>query len=149
MSNESNTASSVYQSYDKKVDDLYKFRNEYYISHENSSSPDDRNRALNDRLVQLVTELEHLDESQFQSKASRLVLIGKAYNVLADFSQIAFDSLTKAIKLDPNSHEAWNYLGECYWKKRDFEMCKNCFERSLAICKQNKLSLSGLSMFMR
>ena len=39
-------------------------------------------------------------------------------------------------------------MGEVYWKKRDFEMCKNCFEQSSNI-EKNKLSLRGLSMVYR
>ena len=103
---------------------------------------------MNASLNAFVAELESLDQSKFESKASYLVLTGKAYSVLPEFNQKAFDSLTKAIKLDHKSVVAWNYLGECYWKKRDFEMCKNCFEQSLNLTK-TKLSLRGMSMVMR
>lgn len=143
------TAESLYKEYDAKIDDIYRYRDKYYIeTNPNSTSAEDRTRDLDRKLAELASELEGLDETQLESKASHLVLIGKAYNVLADYSQRAFDSLTKAIKLEPKSCEAWNYLGECYWKKRDFQMCRNCFERSLAISK-NKMSLRGLSMVMR
>lgn len=146
-SDEVSNKKDLFTQFDKQIDDLYTFRDKYYILNEKSTSQEDRLQDLNKKLEQLAAELEAVSNN-FESKAIYLVLLGKAFNVLPDFSQKAFESLTKAIKLDPKSVEAWNYLGECYWKKRDFEMCKNCFEQSLKINK-NKLALRGLSMVMR
>lgn len=129
----------LFNKHDQQIDDLYTFRDKYYILNENITSGDDRNQALLKKLDDLVQSIE-VNNDKFESKASYLILIGKAYNVLPDYSQKACDFLTKAIKLDPKSVEAWNYLGECYWKKRDFEMCRNCFERSLNISRTNKLA---------
>lgn len=143
-----NEKAKLYEKYDKLIDDLYSFRDRYYINNYLSTDPEQRNRDLLRRLNELASELEQIESNKFESKASYLVLIGKAFNVLPEYNQKAFDSLTKAIKLDPKSVEAWNYLGECYWKNRDFEMCKNCFEQSLNISK-SKLSLRGMSMVMR
>ena len=145
---EETTKKEMFHSYDKKIDDLYTFRDKYYILNEASTSPEDRNQELMKKMNELIEELESLDESKFDSKSSYLTLVGKTYNVWPEYSQKACDSLTKAIKLDPKCVDAWNYLGECYWKNRDFEMCKNCFEQSSNITK-NKLSLRGMSMVMR
>jgi tetratricopeptide (TPR) repeat protein len=142
------TKNEFYEEYDTKIKDLYTLRDKYYIVNQDCKNADERNECLLSKLNELASELENIDQSKFESKASYLALLGKAYNVLPEFNQKAFDSLTKAIKLDHKSVNAWNYLGECYWKKRDFEMCKNCFEQSLSIQK-NKLSLRGMSMVLR
>jgi tetratricopeptide (TPR) repeat protein len=148
VSEQEDARKELFKFYDKKIDDLYTFRDKYYIVNENSTNPDDRNQELLVKLNDLAAELETIDNTKFESLSSHLVLIGRAFNVLPEYNQKAFDSLTKAIKLDPKSMEAWNYLGECYWKRRDFLMCKNCFEHSLTISK-NKRSLRGLSMVKR
>jgi tetratricopeptide (TPR) repeat protein len=142
------TKKELYEKYDQKIQDLYTLRDKYYILNQDCKKADERNECLLNKVNELALELENIDQSNFDSKASYLALLGKAFNVLPEFNQKAFDSLTKAIKLDHKSVDAWNYLGECYWKKRDFEMCKNCFEQSLNIQK-NKLSLRGMSMVLR
>jgi len=32
------------------------------------------------------------------------------------------------VKLDPSRVDAWNSLGNCFWKKKDLKAAKNCFE---------------------
>jgi tetratricopeptide (TPR) repeat protein len=149
MSSECNESKKqLFDRFDKKIDELYAFRDKYYILNPDSLNLEERNRDLLAKLSEFNNELESVNQSEFDSISNYLVLIGKAFNVLPDYNQKAFDSLTKAIKLDPKSVQAWNYLGECYWKKKDFLMCKNCFEQSLNIQK-NKTGLRGMSMVMR
>lgn len=52
------------------------------------------------------------------------------------------------MKLEPNLVEAWNELGECYWKNDDIQQAKNCFVGALRHGK-NKVSLRNLSMVFR
>ena len=40
--------------------------------------------------------------------------------------------LSKAVKLDPALVQAWNELGECFWKRGDVENAWNCFQGALA-----------------
>jgi tetratricopeptide (TPR) repeat protein len=56
---------------------------------------------------------------------------GRAINALEDYSRDAEKLLAKAIKLDPSLVEAWNSLGEVFWKKGDLESAHNCFEGAL------------------
>lgn len=137
----------LFEKFDLKINDLYTFRDKYYILNTSSTNPDDRTSDLSVKLEALVAEIES-ESNNFESKALYLILLGKAYNVMPDFSEKSTELLTKCVKLDPNQIEAWNFLGECYWKKRDFQMCKNCFEQSLKL-KKNKMALRGLSMVMR
>ena len=60
-----------------------------------------------------------------------LYLRGKALDFLPEYSKIAEEHLSKAIKLLPTKQEAWDTLGHVYWKKRDFLSSKKCFEGSL------------------
>jgi len=50
---------------------------------------------------------------------------------LPEYSKIAEENLSKSIKLMPTKNEAWDALGNVYWKKRDIEQSKKCFEGSL------------------
>lgn len=59
------------------------------------------------------------------------MLKGKALNVMSQFDQAALDALSKAVKLDPKLVDAWNHLGECYWKNKDIESARNCFVGAL------------------
>ena len=66
-----------------------------------------------------------------EETARCLFLQGKALNVTAEYDPRVQDALSKAVKLDPKLVEAWNCLGECYWKKGDVEAAKNCFVGAL------------------
>jgi len=137
---------ALFLAYNEKIDNLYSFRDSYYLNNAIKSS-EDRSNDLSSKLTELLNEID-ADKDKLDSKSSYLILSGKAYNVMPDFNQTACDSLKKATKLDPKSVEAWNLLGECYWKKRDFEMCRICFEQSLNVSR-NKQGLRGMSMVVR
>lgn len=64
-------------------------------------------------------------------KAQYLFLQGKALNVLPDINPLAEELLSKALKLNPSLIDAWNELGECFWKKGKSSDAKNCFENAL------------------
>ena len=66
-----------------------------------------------------------------KNKAVLQLLRGRILNVVAKYSQDAEEALSKAVKLDPKLVEAWNHLGECYWKKEDVSAAKNCFTGAL------------------
>ena len=56
--------------------------------------------------------------------------------------------LSKAVKLEPSFVEAWNELGESYWKRGDVDNAFNCFEGALNH-RQNKISLRNTSIVFR
>ncbi|GCC43937.1 hypothetical protein chiPu_0027743, partial [Chiloscyllium punctatum] len=76
------------------------------------------------------------------------MLKGKAVNVLSEYRPAAEESLSKAVKFEPGLVEAWNQLGEVYWKKGDIVAARTCFSGALTHCK-NKVSLRNLSMVLR
>jgi uncharacterized protein HemY len=59
------------------------------------------------------------------------MLTGKALNVTPDYSPKAEELLSKAVKLEPKLVEAWNQLGEVYWKKGDVAAAHTCFSGAL------------------
>lgn len=52
-------------------------------------------------------------------------------NVVPSYNKEAENLLSKAIKLDPKLVDAWNELGECYWKNDELKKSINCFEGAL------------------
>lgn len=66
-------------------------------------------------------------------------LKGKALNVVPKYSKAAEDLLSKAIKLDPKLVEAWNELGECYWKNNKQKEAMNCFNSALKHVSNSKI----------
>jgi len=65
------------------------------------------------------------------NKAEYHMLLGRTLNVMPEFSQKAYEYLSKAVKLDPKLVDAWNQLGELYWKKGDIANARNCFTGAL------------------
>ena len=57
--------------------------------------------------------------------------------------------MSKSIKLLPSNTKAWDALGHVYWKKRDIQQAKKCFEGSIEHQKDNKAALRNLSMVYR
>lgn len=82
---------------------------------------------------------------RFKHKAEFLLQKGRCLNVTPDFSAVAEECLSRAVKLEPGLVEAWNTLGEQYWKKEDLVGAKNCFNGALqqVIMKQLQLTLCG------
>lgn len=66
-----------------------------------------------------------------QGEAQALMLKGKALNVTPEYSPEAEVLLSKAVKLEPELVEAWNQLGEVYWKKGDVAAAHTCFSGAL------------------
>lgn len=64
-------------------------------------------------------------------KAQYLYLKGKTLNVMTQYDPSAAQALSKAVKLDPSLVDAWNELGECYWKDNNLSEAKNCFSGAL------------------
>jgi tetratricopeptide (TPR) repeat protein len=74
----------------------------------------------------------HISENAEQeNRTMYLYLKGRALNVIPQHSKEAEELLSRAVKLDPKLVEAWNELGECYWKKDDIQEAKNCFSGAL------------------
>ncbi|CAD1473694.1 unnamed protein product, partial [Heterotrigona itama] len=132
----------------EKVNALYFFRDHYFENH----SIEEAIKKNGDVEKKMKDTLSKLDECKGYeidgSRAKYYYLKGKALNVTERFIPQAEELLTKAVKLEPNLVEAWNELGECYWKNDDIQQAKNCFVGALRHGR-NKVSLRNLSMVLR
>lgn len=112
----------------------------------------DRLRQIKGKIDEIVALLDTNPVEFVQNKrekADLLFLRGKALDYFPEYSKSAEEFLSKAIKLLPGKHEAWDALGHTYWKKRDLSAAKKCFEGSLEQNQQNKDALRHLSMVLR
>eukprot|EP00462_Mataza_sp_D1_P015468 CAMPEP_0175153116 /NCGR_PEP_ID=MMETSP0087-20121206/19534_1 /TAXON_ID=136419 /ORGANISM="Unknown Unknown, Strain D1" /LENGTH=383 /DNA_ID=CAMNT_0016439711 /DNA_START=45 /DNA_END=1196 /DNA_ORIENTATION=+ len=68
----------------------------------------------------------------------------------ATYVQEAELLLAKSVKLEPWRVQAWNALGNVFWKKNDKRAAKNCFVAAVNQAKgQDSASLRNLSMILR
>jgi hypothetical protein len=65
------------------------------------------------------------------------------------YEKSAEEFLSRSVKLDPRNSEAWNWLGEVFYFKKDYQQSKRCFEGSLEQSGPNKETLRKLSMVYR
>ncbi|XP_038067973.1 tetratricopeptide repeat protein 5-like [Patiria miniata] len=130
----------------KAVEDLYAFR-DHFFEKNSIDRAIHKTEELGQELKKVIELLDEL-QSQIKNRSEYMLQRGKALNVLPDFSPESLECLSKAVKLDPRSVEAWNQLGECYWKNKDVEAARNCFTGALNHSR-NKVSLRNLSMVMR
>ncbi|CAH1779557.1 unnamed protein product [Owenia fusiformis] len=128
------------------VECLYTFRDHYFENHSLEEAANKTEKVAK-QLKETLNILE-THQGSIENKAQYCMLRGKALNVLPSYSAEALELLSKAVKLDPKMVEAWNNLGETYWKKGDIAAAKNCFSGALEHSK-NKISLRNLSMVLR
>ncbi|KAM4536862.1 tetratricopeptide repeat protein 5 [Odontesthes bonariensis] len=128
------------------VDELYNFRDGYFETHR----VEEAGKKQSDVAQEMERTLKKLEENEecFKHKAEFLLQKGRCLNVTPDFSAAAEECLSRAVKLEPGLVEAWNILGEQFWKKGDLAGAKNCFTGALQQ-KKNKVSLRNLSMVLR
>uniref|UniRef100_A0A8C3WNA0 Tetratricopeptide repeat protein 5 n=1 Tax=Catagonus wagneri TaxID=51154 RepID=A0A8C3WNA0_9CETA len=146
MADEEEEVKEVLEKLQELVDQLYTFRECYFETH----SVEDAGRKPQDVREEMEKTLQQIKEvvGSIQGNAHVLMLTGKALNVTPDYSPKAEELLSKAVKLEPKLVEAWNQLGEVYWKKGDVAAAHTCFSGALTHCK-NKVSLQNLSMVLR
>ena len=128
------------------VDKLYTFR-DLYIDEHPISHAGQKKKDVETKMLETLKLVED-NQSVITNKAEYLMLRGKCLNVKSDYDSQAEELISKAVKLDPKLVEAWNILGECFWKKGDIDAAKNCFSGALQHSK-NKVSLRNLSMVLR
>ncbi|EEB12967.1 tetratricopeptide repeat protein, putative [Pediculus humanus corporis] len=131
----------------ESVEALYNFRDQYF---ENHSVSDAFNKTgdVKKLLEETLLKFEENKDVEPKERAQYFYLKGKALNVTPNYDPKAEEALSRALKLDIKLYEAWNELGESYWKKENISEAKNCFQGALKQCK-NKKSLRNLSMVMR
>ncbi|CAK1589067.1 unnamed protein product [Parnassius mnemosyne] len=134
----------------KEVQELYAFRDLYF---ENNSLElaAEKNKYVEEKKNLLVEKFESIDvdtQVPFSLRAQFLLLKGRCYNISTTYDARASQCLSKAVKLNPHLVDAWNELGECYWKNMNVKDAKASFEGALKH-ERNRLSLRCLSIILR
>ncbi|KAK9876699.1 hypothetical protein WA026_014078 [Henosepilachna vigintioctopunctata] len=131
-----------------KVEAVYTFRDRYFENHsfDDAIHKNDDVKKLLDETLEIFEENEAA--AMQNNKARYYYLRGRLLNVVPMYCKEAENLLSKAIKLDRKLVEAWNELGECYWKNDELKKSINCFEGALKE-RKNKVSLRNLSMLSR
>ncbi|XP_026273485.1 tetratricopeptide repeat protein 5 [Frankliniella occidentalis] len=130
------------------VEQLYHFRDFFFESHsiDEAYRKNDLLKEKMDETLQLFTELK--GQADKSDKARYLFLLGRTLNVMSDVNTEAEECLSKALKLNPGLVNAWNELGECFWKRGKTRDAMNCFENALSHAR-NRVSLRSLSITYR
>ncbi|XP_047652641.1 tetratricopeptide repeat protein 5 isoform X2 [Phacochoerus africanus] len=141
MADEEGEVKEVLQKLQELVDQLYTFRECYFETH----SVEDAGRKQQDVRKEMEKTLQQMEEvvGSIQGNAQVLMLTGKALNVTPDYSPKAEELLSKAVKLEPKLVEAWNQLGEVYWKKGDVAAAHTCFSGALTHEKVDRTASSN------
>ncbi|EDV26013.1 uncharacterized protein TRIADDRAFT_55686 [Trichoplax adhaerens] len=138
---------------EKSLQELYHMRDHFFELYPVKLS-DKKYSMLREKMSALIAIIDQIQEQtdfRLQSKEYKFkcsYIKGKALNVLPDYSDEAEKASSLAVKLDPTSIDAWNNLGECYWKKKNMEAAKNCFNDAITRSR-NKDSLRRYSMVLR
>ncbi|CAG9836135.1 unnamed protein product [Diabrotica balteata] len=121
----------VVQFLNNETDSLYTFRDRYFETHniEEAIKKEEETEKILTEKLKIFKQHEHLVSDL--SRAKYCFLKGKLLNVVPNYNKEAEILLSKSIKLDPKLVDAWNELGECYWKNDDLKKSINCFEGAL------------------
>ena len=127
------------------INDLYIYRDNFIenVGIDNVSKKTDMVKAEMEKTLESIKTLE-----KSCPKTSLFFYMGKTLNVMPDYSKECEEYLSKVVKRDPSHIEAWNMLGETFWKKGEISAAKDCFEGALKR-KKDKTSLRSLSMVLR
>lgn len=127
------------------VQQLCEFNSRYFVTHGEECA----SKKVADVTQKTHETLALLDQLQGSLPRQKfLYLRGKALNVLPEHSPEAEQCLSRAVKQDPTLVDAWNCLGECYWKAGNVTQAYNCFKGALGQ-ERNKESLRNLSVVLR
>lgn len=110
---------------------LYHFRDHYFENHSIERAIE-KNVDVEKEMKDTLTKFDECKGYEIDgARAKYYYLKGRALNVVDGFVPQAEELLSKAVKLEPKLIEAWNELGECYWKNDDIKQAKNCFVGAL------------------
>ncbi|XP_053616128.1 tetratricopeptide repeat protein 5-like [Plodia interpunctella] len=134
----------------KELKELYSFRDLFFENHPLEMARE-KNKYVEEKKNVLVEKFEAINvdtQIPFSLRAQFLYMKGRCYNISITYDPRATQCLSKAVKLNPRLVDAWNELGECYWKNMNVKEAKASFEGALKH-ERNRLSLRCLSIILR
>lgn len=130
----------------QKITDLYRYRDEYFLKINENEWPQ-KQAAIEIKIKVICDELEN--HSDGVDKAEYYFLKGWLLNIRDQYDSNVFETLTKSIKFRPDNQQAWLELGECYFKKGQLNLARNCFEKVVQMNPMEKRALRNLSIMLR
>ncbi|XP_026751628.1 tetratricopeptide repeat protein 5-like isoform X1 [Galleria mellonella] len=130
--------------------ELYTFRDLFFENHPIEMASK-KNQCVEEKKNVLIEKFEVIDvDTQVPTalRAHFLYLKGRLYNISPTYDSRATQCLSKAVKLNPHLVDAWNELGESYWKNMNVKEAKASFEGALKH-ERNRFSLRCLSIILR
>lgn len=100
---------------------------------------------------EITAAIARIDTSELdpQTRAELSLLHGRTCDAGEAYSEEAERLLTAAVKLLPDSSDAWKYLAHAVWKKQDLASARSCYEEALRRRRQDPEALRSLSMLLR
>ncbi|KAM3966010.1 tetratricopeptide repeat protein 5 [Aphomia sociella] len=135
---------------EKELKELYAFRDLFFENHPIEMASK-KNECVEEKKNILIEKFETIDvdtQIPFALRAEFLYMKGRCYNISPTYDPRATQCLSKSVKLNPHLVDAWNELGECYWKNMNVKEAKASFEGALKH-ERNRLSLRCLSIILR
>ncbi|XP_063831729.1 tetratricopeptide repeat protein 5-like [Ostrinia nubilalis] len=143
-------AAEVIEGLTKELQELYQFRDMFFENHPIEMATE-KNKLVEEKKNVLVEKFESIDvdtQIPFSLRAQFLYMKGRCYNISPTYDSRSTQCLSKAVKLNPHLVDAWNELGECYWKNMNVKDAKASFEGALKH-ERNRLALRCLSIILR
>jgi len=129
---------------EKLLAELYLTQDKFFTSDKH-----EKETRIADQRAAVLKALGDLPEDSSVAHKARVAYVhGKALDAGPAYSEQAEVLLAKAVKLDPSNVDAWNSLGNCFWKKKDYVGARDCFNGALAQ-ERTPASLRMLSMVLR
>ena len=130
----------IIESLESKIKDLSRFQNERDLNQISACSHEIR---------EIVDSIPNSDQLSKTIKAKLAYFKGRALAATEIYEKSAEELLSRSVKLDPRNGEAWSWLGEVLYCKKDYQQSKRCFEGSLEHTGPNKETLRKLSIVYR
>lgn len=104
-----------------------------------------KEELINERVESIVSKANELSEERGGYES---FVRGRARDARLEFDPVAESELSRAVKLRPNDVDAWNALGDVFWKKKDRASAADCYRRAND-ARNNAVSFRSLSLLER
>ncbi|KAK0428192.1 hypothetical protein QR680_010665 [Steinernema hermaphroditum] len=122
---------------------------EYYFEHNPSSTTyESYVLDIKKRAKDLLLEVPLPEDDSNASKAKYHFLCGQILNLCVQYDPVCEEHLTKAVKMNGMLNKAWIELGECVWKRANFDRAIDCYKNSVEI-EETPDGLVALSIALR
>jgi len=133
-----------------RVQQLYDLKNRFFVGKDLKTLTENRDVSVEKQVLETLAFIEVTSESlEGKDRTIASFAKGKTLNIRQEYSEEAFENLSRTVKMSPNMTEAWIELGNCFWKKGDIDNALNCFESAKKLDPKNKECLRSLSIVTR